>query len=215
MGKAERRSAAERALAEKAMENVDLPRLALAMKKLATAASGQLGGDCYVHAAIAQAMFSRLGVPASVKIGYAAWRVSGGDSDVITHCAVPGMVAQPGMAYHVWLSIGNYILDLTTYSLPEKCRQLDELDGGTTACDWHPDFLYVPKSSVSSLRDVTQLTTGLYYYQEDPALAETVIAAASDLDMHDVELAWIIYNNADIKVFGPNTMEAFKSGEKQ
>jgi hypothetical protein len=32
MGKAERRSAAERAIAEEAIENVDLPRLALAMR---------------------------------------------------------------------------------------------------------------------------------------------------------------------------------------
>jgi len=133
MGEAKRRAEA-RKKQEEILQLVDFPRLAEALRKLATAASGNLGADCYIHTAIAQAILLRLGVNAKVVVGYAAWRVGPGDADVILHAPVPGMVAQfGGLAYHAWLEIGYNIVDFTTYSLREKARQLDKLDGGHTA----------------------------------------------------------------------------------
>lgn len=207
MGEAKRRAAARKDLNE-TMERVDLPRLASAMRRLATAASGQLGGDCYMHALIAQAILARLGVESTICVGWSGWRVGPGDSDVVLHKMISGMAPQPGVAYHTWLEIDNYILDFSTWSLRLKAAQLDALDGGTTVVTFCPDYLYVKKSSVSSLKDVTQLTAGLYYYEQDTDLQSMIKTAAIDLDDGDVEIAWKLYNNPDLAIYGPNNMPA-------
>jgi hypothetical protein len=182
------------------------------MRKLATAASESFGSDCYVHATIAQAILAKLGVEAKLVAGYAAWRVGNGDSDVILHAPAPGMVAQPGgIAYHVWLEVGNKILDLTTYQLREKAAQLDELDGGSTHVTWCPIYLFVFKKSVSSLRDVTQLGAGLYYYSQEPAVEAKVMSTAPNLDEDDVETVWLLYQNQGMVVFGPNDIQAMQN----
>jgi hypothetical protein len=95
MGEAKRRALAREQL-NKASQRVDIPRLAAAIRKLATAASGDIGADCYAHAVIAQAILAKLGVEAHLAVGYAAWRVGEGDGDVILHAPAPGMVEQPG-----------------------------------------------------------------------------------------------------------------------
>jgi hypothetical protein len=95
MGESKRRVAAREQLNE-AIMRVDIPRLAAAIRKLATAASGQVGADCFAHAAIAQAILIQLDVEARLVVGYAALRVGDGDGDVILHAPAPGMVEQPG-----------------------------------------------------------------------------------------------------------------------
>jgi hypothetical protein len=193
--------------AHKLPDAVDLPRLSSALHRLAVAASGNCGSDCYLHAAIAQAILDRLGVKAKIVAGHAAFRVGEGDSDVILHAPVPGMPYQPGaVAYHVWLEAFGHIIDFTTYSLRIKADQLDVLDGGTTSVTWCPDYLFVPKASVSPMRDVIQLQAGLFHYLRVPALEAKIIAAAHLLDQDDVETAWLLYQNPDIQVFGPNHM---------
>ena len=207
MGEAKRRAEA-RKKQEEALEKVDIPRLAGAIRKLAIAASDKFGADCYVHAAIAQAVLARLGVEASLVVGYAAWRVGEGDSDIIMHAPAPNMVDQPGgVIYHVWLEIGDKILDLTTYQLAEKARQLDLLDGGCTTVNWCPEFLFVDRDSRSKLRDVIHLGTGLYYYEERPEVAKRIIAEAPELDLMDVGAAWLLYQNDTIQAFGPNMVK--------
>ncbi len=203
MGQARLRAAAREQLNE-AMIKVDLPRLSAAMRKLASAASGQLGGDCYIHSSIAQAILGRMGVEAKIITGFSAWRLGNASGDVIVHAPIPGMPDQPGLPYHVWLEIGSHILDLTTWSLRLKSKQLDELDGGHTNVDWCPDFLYVPKRTVSSLKDVTNLGAGLYYYEFNQATADRVNAAASAPDEGDIEICWTLYNNPALAVYGPN-----------
>lgn len=204
MGEAKRRAAAL-VKQEESLATVDIPRLAAAIRKLATAASGNLGSDCYIHSAIAQAVLGRLGVEAKLVVGHAAFRVGDGDSDVITHAPTPGMIPQPGgIAYHVWLQIGSFLLDLTTYQLRRKAAQLDQLDGGNTTVTWCPDVLWVPFRSVSTLRDVIHLDAGLYYYREVPSLAAIIVSKAPALDPADVEAAWMLYQNEDMLVCGPN-----------
>lgn len=184
---------------------VDIPRLAAAIRKLATAASGHLGSDCYIHAAIAKEILGRLGVEASLKVGSSGFRVGNGNSDVILHKLTPGMVPQPGgIAYHVWLQIGDYIFDPTLYQLPSKAKALDELDGGHTDVIWAPDYLLAHIKSISPLKDVIQLHAGCYYYAEEPDVADLVLSNAPELDMGDVEVAWTLYQNENIQVFGPN-----------
>lgn len=184
---------------------VDLPRISSALRRLAVAASLNSGSDCYIHAAIAQAILDRLGVKAKIVAGYAAFRVGDLDADVILHAPAPGMPHQPGaVAYHAWLEAYGNIIDFTTYSLRTKADQLDALDGGTTSVTWCPDYLFVPKASVSPMRDVIQLRAGMFHYLRVPALETKVIAAAHPLDQDDVETAWLLYQNQDIQVFGPN-----------
>ena len=182
-----------------------LTRISSALRRLATAASGNFGSDCYVHAAIAQALLARLGVESRLVGGFAAWRVGNGNSDVIMHAPMPNMPPQPNaVAYHVWLEVGGNILDFTTYQLRAKAAYLDALDGGSTNVTWNPDFLFVRKSAVSPIQRVIRLHAGLYSYTRKPDIEVRIIAAASPLDANDVETAWLLYQNQELTVFGPN-----------
>ncbi len=185
----------------------DLPRISSAMRRLATAASGSIGSDCYMHAAISQEILNRLGLTATIVVGCAAWRVGSGDGDVIVHAQLPHMPPQPkAVPYHVWLEVGNHLIDFTTYQLRRKAVQMDKLDGGTTTVTWCPDYLAVPKKSVSSLHAVIQLRAGMYFYHQDEALEKLIVSTAKPLDVDDVNTAWLLFLNQDLRVFGPNNM---------
>lgn len=191
-----------------------IPRVASAIRRLATAASSHFGADCYIHATIGQAILHRLGVESVLVAGTAAWRVGNGDGDVIMHAPSAGMIPQPGgLAYHVLLEIGTRILDLTTYTISNKCRQLDALDGGYTNIEWCPEYLFIEKSSISSMRDVTMLGAGLYYYRRDITIEKRVVGEAPDLDPDDVDAAWLLCQNQDLQVFGPNDVKGRTNNE--
>ena len=204
MGEAKRK-AAVRYLQNEVLNNIDVSRVASAIKKFATAASSHLGSDCYIHAVIAKEILGRLGVEASIKVGTAGFRVGEGSSDVILHKKTPGMIPQPGgVAYHVWNQIGSNIFDTTLYQLRSKSVTLDQLDGGHTEVVWCPDYLLAPVKSVSSLRDVIQLHAGCYHYSEDFDLTRLILSTAPVLDMDDVEIAWLLYQNNGLQIFGLN-----------
>ena len=185
----------------------DLSRISSALRRLAKAASENIGSDCYIHAAIAQTMLARLGLSSKLVVGYAAWRVGKGDGDVILHAPLPNMPPQPGaVAYHVWLEVGNQLVDFTTYQLRYKARQMDKLDGGSTTVKWCPDYLAVSKKSITPLRTVIQLRAGMYFYHQDEALEKLILSTAKPLDVDDVNTAWLLFLNQDLRVFGPNSM---------
>lgn len=209
MGQAKRK-AAIRSAQNELIEQVDFARVAAAIRKLATAASGNFGSDCYTHTVLAAEILRRLGVEAAIKIGTAGWRVGSGDCDVILHRQVPGMIPQPGgVAYHAWILIrDHYIFDPTTYQLPEKSRHMDFLDGGNTTVEWAPDYLLAHVSTVSSLKNVIQLHAGLYHYAEDQSLTQLILSTAPEVDEDDVSVVWSLYCNPDIMVFGPNDIGA-------
>ena len=183
-----------------------LSHISSALRRLATAASGNFGSDCYVHSALAQNLLARLGFCSTLTVGYAAWRVGSGDSDIILHAPIQDMPPQPGVAFHVWLELGRYLLDFTTCQLPQKAAQLDALDGGTTKVTWHPNYLFTPKTSISPLRNVIQLRAGLYCYTREPELEAKIIAASHPLDDDDLATAWLLYQNQDLNIFGPSNM---------
>lgn len=185
----------------------DLPRISSALRRLAIAASGNLGSDCYIHAAIAQTMLARLGVSSKLVAGYAAWRVGNGDGDVILHAPLPNMPSQPGsVAYHMWLEVGNHLIDFTTYQLRYKALQMDKLDGGRTNVTWCPDYLAVPIKSISPLHAVIQLRAGKFFYKQDRAIENVIISAAQPLDGNDINTAWMLFHNQELRIFGPNNM---------
>lgn len=176
-----------------------------AIRRLAVAASDRLGADCFVLSALAQAVLAKQGVHTTLVAGFCAIRVGQADGSVIIHAPVPGMVAQPGaIPFHCWLEMETMILDVTTFTLPAKARDLDKLDGGRTDVVFAPDFLFAPKKSVSSYRDTIQLEAGRYHYERRADAEAVVFAKAEPLDLEDVDAAWMLYQNREMEVFGPN-----------
>ncbi len=206
MGEAKRRKAWAEQFAEQ-IRIADLPRVSSALRRLATAASLQRGGDCYVHAALGQAILAKLGIKSDLAAGWSAWRCGSQSDCVMLHAPLPDMPSQPGaVAFHVWLVLENkYILDFTTYSIVNKFIKLDQMDGGKTVVEWAPEYLYEPLSRMSTLGQVIQGEAGgLFYYERNEALQEKIISAAEPLDQDDLEIAWTLYQNPDMVVFGPN-----------
>ena len=54
------------------------------------------------------------------------------------------------------------------------------------------------------MRAVIQGGTGLYCYERVSELEALILGAAEELDQDDVDAAWLLYNNPDMVVFGPN-----------
>ena len=69
-----------------------------------------------------------------------------------------------------------------------------------------PDYLAVPKKSVSPLRSVIQLRAGMYFYKQDTSIENLILSAAYPLDADDINTAWLLYLNQDLCIFGPNNM---------
>ena len=184
-----------------------LSHISSSLRRLATAASGNFGSDCFTHVAIAHELLSRLGIKTTQICGYAAWRVNIFGPDIVVHAPLPDTPSQSdGFPYHMWLEINDRILDFTTYQLRYKINHLNRLDGGATDCIWCPDFLLVSKKTISSLRDVIQLRTGMYFYQRVPELEAQLLSASTPLDEEDVATAWTLYRNQGLQLFGPNNM---------
>jgi len=201
MGIAKRRAVARARLDVE----IDIPRLAAAMRRYALACSSRLGNDCYVHAAIVKEILAQVGFEAQLIGGYAAWRVGPGDSDVILHAPMPGMVfTGKALPHHIWLEFDGFLLDTTTYQLRLKAAQLDAQDGGHTTVEWCPDYLFVARSSVSSFKDVEQKDAGMYYYERHLHTEKRVTQEPFTLDPDDVQQVWLLYQNPTCQVFGPN-----------
>lgn len=201
MGEAKNRPQAH----EKLLTTVE--RVSVVLRKLATAASGHFGSDCYLHAEMGRCLLQDLGIETRRVVGYAAFRVGEGDGDVIAHtdqvqCFLPPGAA--GMAYHAWLEAGDTIIDFTTYQLEQKARELDALDGNHTLVKWCPEYLVLRKRDVHTYRAVASLRAGMAHYDEKPEL-ESLLASQFQLDEGDLAAARLILSNPQINVMGPRT----------
>lgn len=205
MGDAKRKRAREALLDAKVEQSgAVFSAVASALRRLARAASANLGGDCFVHAALAAQLLADEGLHADVEVGFSAWRVGEGDTDVIAHLPTPGMVPQPGGApVHAWLEIGNWLFDPTVYQLEAKARMLDALDGGRTNVTWRPDYLLARKSCISSYKAVAQGHAGLFFYESNDS-ARRAIGVVAPPDPEDLAAARVLYSNPHLEVFGPN-----------
>lgn len=209
MGEAKRRRmAAEAGSAELALA---VGKVGSALRRLATAASGQFGSDCYVHAALGRQLLADLGFDVSLEVGEAAWRVGPGDGDVIAHTPrVQGFAPEnmpPGkqaLAYHAWLVVAGNIVDFTTYQFTRKAQELDAADGGHTTVTWRPEALILPVGHVLSYRQVAQSPKpGVAFYDAHPDLLQ-LMAAQFELQAADLAVARLLLTNPDMNVFGPN-----------
>lgn len=209
MGEQKRKRLAATKLAEQLTATVE--RISTVIQKLATAASSHLGADCYLHAELGAELLRGSGFEAQLVVGYAAWRVGPGDGDVISHGPhTQGFLpagAQQGLPYHAWLELHGVVIDLTTYQLQRKARELDAADGGQTSVMWCPDFLVLPRFDIRQHRQVANaLRPGVAYYEARPEL-NTILKPASSLDPAHVFAARLLLANPDAQVFGPNNRQ--------
>lgn len=204
MGQAKNKKAEQNRVDQIAMQ-IDFARVATAVQKLSHAASQHTGSDCVLQASIASSVLSRLGVPATVRVGFAAWRVGEGDGDVISHIPMKGkQIGRPDeLPFHAWLQVGTQIFDITTNQLPLKARLLDQDDGKQTTVGWAPPFLLLPQSNLSTYMEVAQGGTGLVYYEQNEAMERHVMRTWSK-SIEDEDHAWLIYQNPSVEVIGPN-----------
>jgi hypothetical protein len=186
-------------------------RVAIALRKLTTAASSRLGGDCYVHALLGRALLADLGFEARLVVGFAAWRIGRGDGDVVAHTLRTQGHVPPGgrgFPYHAWLNCNGFIVDFTTYQLRLKAQALDAADGGHTTIDWCPDYFLLPPYGVRSYEDVQQaMHAGVAYYEARPEL-EYLVHGASGPDPDDLQTVRLILANPGVTVYGPRNLEA-------
>lgn len=215
MGEAKRRREAIEALKARSAKLVPAAeQVGHALKRLATAASGNLGSDCFMHAALGQVLLADLGFAARIVVGEVAWRVGRGDGDVISHThreqaySPAGMTPeQRAMAYHAWLVVDDTIVDLTTYQFEFKARMLDAADGKHTTVLWRPDVLVLPLREVASYRQTAAAPEpGVAFYQAHDELLDVLMSGyrADPKDLHDARL---LMANPDMQAFGPNDVK--------
>jgi len=49
---------------------------------------------------------------------------------------------------------------------------------------------------------------GMYFYKQDTAIEKLIVSTALPLEDYDVNTAWLLYQNQELCVFGPNNMRA-------
>ena len=205
MGQAKQRKQA--AAAQSAViANTDFARVASAIRRLSVAASGSLGVDCVMHAALAQKVLTHLGVESTIEAGESMWRVGHGDGDAIGHLERYAASTAPGeWPFHAWLNVGGKIFDVTTYQLPLKARLQSLADGQPTTVEWAPDFLLIEKTECSTLHEVRQTIPGKFYYRRIPAIEQRVFRGLAT-DEEDVQNALLLYANPDAVAVGPSML---------
>lgn len=145
--------------------------------------SSHKGGDCLLHAKVGQQLLREKGVETRLVVGEAAWRVGNGNGDVIAHSRKCNTFAPVGSEmFHTWLEHDGYVIDFTTYTLPVKARLMDAADGMRTNVLWCPEYLYVPKTSVSSFPEVRNKHVGMYHYHRNSAMERSVLSRSKHLD---------------------------------
>lgn len=186
-------------------------QVASAIRRLALAASGYLGSDCYLHAEMGRLLLADLGYKATLISGYAAWRVGPGDGDVISHTLHTQGFLPPGaqgFVYHIWLDCAGFLIDLSTYQLTQKGASLDAADGGITNVQWCPPYLLLSRDQVRSYREVAMaLNAGIAYYEADPSLVER-LGPTFKVDPADLSAARLLMANPEMQALGPNDIGA-------
>lgn len=186
-------------------------RISHALRRLARAASAHLGGDCYLHAELGRVLLADEGFGFRTRVGFAAWRVGPGDSDVLAHRPQAQVYLPPGaglgFAYHAWLESDRWLVDFTTYQLTHKAQMLDASDGGHTRVDWCPDYLLLSRAELRGFREVARAPLpGIAYYEGVDELT-TEMAKGYALPESDLTAARLLMRHDDMRVIGPNTDE--------
>lgn len=185
-------------------------KISPALIKIFSAASGAFGGDCFDHAEFGRELLADFGFHGRTVCGHSAWRLGDGDGDVLSHTTKEvGYLPDgaEGFAFHAWIEVADYIIDFTTYQIPEKIRQLDAADGGKTQVDWAPDFLLLERKQLRKYEDVANLHAGIAYYEEVPGYYER-LNSTHEIDVDYLENARFLIKNPSVQVVGPRQVDA-------
>ena len=182
-------------------------RVSNAVRKLATAASTDLGHDCYLHMELGRALLADVGLETEPVLGFSAWRVGGGDGDVIAHVPFGQPISPPGVKafpYHAWLLSRAHVIDFTTYQFRIKGKEID-VDGGCTNVIWCPEFLLLPVTQTKTFIQVLNgFHPGIAFYEPRPEL-EARLRPKPELNLAALRIARILMANPSIGVRGLNT----------
>ena len=187
MGEAKRK----KQLAAKSSESqvgIQPDKLAAAVRQVVGAMTDFHGADCLLFSSIGAGALRHLGLEDARPVaGSAAWRVGPGDSDTISHAReVQGplymqAVSERALQFHAWVEAPGLLADFSMSTLRHKAAQLDAADGGTTAVDWAPEYLWLagtrPPEMLRSPKDVNQsYQVGVYSYVRHPDIEHLVLA---------------------------------------
>jgi hypothetical protein len=169
------------------LKRLDLALLAKAIRAVTVAITEAHTADCLIYAHVGAAVLRALGVEqARAVAGSALWRIGSGDGDVIAHALeLQGSktyavdLAGPSLAMHAWIELPKgQILDFTTWTLRDKAKALDALDGGHTMVEWAPDYLLAAAASAVSIKEVTMApAAGVFSYIRHPQVEAAIQAA--------------------------------------
>jgi hypothetical protein len=190
MGEAKRRRQQEQTGAGAARPQINQEHVARTVRQIVGAVTSSPAADCVLYALVGAELLRNLGVEAQAVAGSAIWRVGPGDGDVINYAPEAGgkvyaATTNPGAKaalFHSWIRLEPVgleparIVDLTTFQLAKKARELDAVDGGRTQVDFCPESLWVPESRHSGNPfDVAQsFDTGVFSYIRKPVVEAMV-----------------------------------------
>jgi hypothetical protein len=198
MGEAKRKKLLQ-AQSQQHLQDLQVDKLAQAVRQVVAAVTDFHGADCLLFSAIGAGVLQRMGVEARPVAGSVAWRVGPGDSDTISHAReLKGPLYMQGAAekalqFHAWIEAPGLLADFSTSTLKLKARLLDEADGGKTQVDWAPDYLWLtgesPAERLRSPVDVNKsYDTGVYSYVRHMDIERIVLPDVATL-MSDLSSA--------------------------
>jgi len=149
-------------------------KVATAVRAWGCAYSEFPGQDCVMLSHIARRLFADLGITVEVCVGYAAWRVGPAEFEVVGHVPEP-WEAESGL-HHAWVEYETLIVDITTFQIVRKVRDLDADLKRKTTIDWcPPDYLIASPQEIRSFDDVCNGTSpGWFYYERRRELETTL-----------------------------------------
>jgi hypothetical protein len=213
MGEAKRKRAAREA-AVQGLSEIDIARVAAAVRWLFSAEDGT---DCVGYAMYGAHLLQLLGVAADVAVGYSAWRVGDGPLDVIAYHPDYNPQTYKQLVFHAWIQAGSKVIDFTTHDLSRKRSILDLSKPRLkpfkdTTVTWCPDYLVAEKHEIV---DVLRVKRGahppLFYYERLPIIEARFRAEVAPPKPDALSMLWTIYSNPDVMMFGPSNVGELKT----
>lgn len=166
-----------------------------------SAVSSSAGKDCILHALLLKHLLQTQGVESELVIGHAAWRYGPDDSAVVAHLPEAESMSKGDFAGHAWVEVRGYIiLDCTLWSLPEKIRILETIDGRRTTNRWKFPVLLAKKVQVSDFERVRDGRGLAAFYARDDELRAAILPRVEDPDRHILAAVEIVHANPGMKV---------------
>ena len=184
-------------------------RVSTAVRKLTKVVRNfPLTQGCYIFAYVGQALLKRFHIDAEIHLGYAGWRLGPNSDDAVLHYPSHHTTAIQGsklwFAYHAWLCFEGSIVDLTTFQLRMKAKELDGVEGVHTTVTWCPGYLVLPLTSVLTLSEFRNSTTpGAAYYARRPQI-ESFVKETEKIDRELIQIGNLLLSRPKTPILTPH-----------